>query len=608
MAMEDPRVLLPINMSFNPFRSTSHHASKHQSDDPENDDWHTNHDTSSSIHNHENNNIPPPSYRSSTALSWIQSWTTSSLSITKTTSSSSPQQRRASSSAIIIQDDELTTTTTHSSSIPSVHKSPAKSMTMHRGMGTSPKSEEYQTTCQTIDNTEVHNNNSIPPLPLHIKPGEVSGGRKNGSDSDTSIEDGEEDRTNNDIDSLHELPPYPQPRTAAPRTQTIDATPRTNKPLLEDFPPPKHNVTTEINGRTNSGSSSLLQSGNKQQIILKKEETTFPGFALYETAKAQYCQGKYSEAVDTTTECLAFQKLALSAGSATATAAAQAAKEAASNSKESTPISTSVPANPNDTMMTPLDLRSTFVTGAASSMLNVVQSLKTDNSPKMMMGQRKLSQQHPHPMLSNSIATLVSQYPTHPCVAQTLLLRGHVLAELYRYDDDDDLSLLVQAVQHVEMSVAILRKLSITDEELGLPLVYLGNLKTQLGQFNDADMIFKEAVCILKNVQTNVKQSHLYALQTEEDDEVISDCARYLKQITNEISHALYLYGKAYHTQRMHVQAFDCYNQALRLLRKNSVSSAKNRIPEAKNVIRCMKSRCALEKLVSSYWDDVGVV
>jgi len=574
MAMEEPLYMI---MSFNPFRSTSHQHEappptrppQPQRLDTSDDSWHTNAPQQNNNNNQYNNNHnphPPPSYKSSTALSWLQSWATSSST---TTTIQSPQQTSISSSSIIVTHSDGTKHQ-HSTSTPPISQLPPAESIMSRGTGNSnsscsPKSEEY--TKEELEEIDNVIKNTIPPLPLHNRITE---------DGDCSV------------DLHHDLPPYPQPRTA-PRVHTIDSTPRVvNKPLLEDFP--DKSKATKQNSRRKASSS-------PSKIIHPKEETTFPGFTLYQTAKQQYVQGQYSMALDTTTNCLSFQQLALKSGSHAATAAVQQATK----EMDTSPKNTSIP-NPNNNaeMMTPLDMRSHFATSVGSSVLNAVQSLKTADSPN-----RIRHKQYTHSMLSNTISNLISKYPLHPCVAQSLLLRAHVLAAC-SIDIDGDL--LVQSIQHVEMAVAMLRGLNIMDEELARPLVYFAKLKTQLGQYSEADLAYTEAINILQTVRINVKRSHKHAYQTEgEDSEIVAKCEQYLQQINDETAHALYLQGKSYQCQQMYAHAFDCYEQALKLYNKSIVSYKRNSL-KVKCIVRCMRSRSALEKRVSSYWDDANII
>ena len=171
---------------------------------------------------------------------------------------------------------------------------------------------------------------------------------------------------------------------------------------------------------------------------------------------------------------------------------------------------------------------------------------------------------------------------------------------------DGDFSLLLQAIQHVEMSVAIQRKLVISDEEeLATSLILLGNMRARLGHFNEADMAYREGLAILREVRHTAKICHADAVESG-DSETTSDCANYLKRITADIVTALYLHGKSYQCQRMHAEAFECYNKALSL-RKEKFAASRLRLT-TKRIARCMKSKYALERLLSTYWDDRGVI
>jgi len=117
-------------------------------------------------------------------------------------------------------------------------------------------------------------------------------------------------------------------------------------------------------------------------------------------------------------------------------------------------------------------------------------------------------------------------------------------------------------------------------------------------------MAYKEAIFILIEVRNSVKHDHSEAVRTSNTD-VARACARYLRRITRDIAAALYLHGKSYHRQRLHVDAFDCYNNALLLLKDIGMKKEDGIV---KCIVRCMKSRGALEKLVGGYWDDSCVV
>jgi len=443
----------------------------------------------------------------------------------------------------------------------------------------------------------------------------------------------------NDVNTLdNSLPPYPYPKLKkAPQKQMISparansqlleefpssgakesaasiASTRTGNQLLEEFRKPEAKATTSAiaKDRIKSNSSqthcsTVIQLRHKQIF----EESTFPGFALFQMAKARYSLGRYSQALDITTECLSFQKkcFAGNKGSDGTAAAAVAAAKGVANPKkvEATNNPNSSHAglirrgsgDGNDTM-TALDLRSTFVTGVGSSVLGVVKSLKASSEAVMDGGSSKKGKHSHHPMLSKSVAIMVSQYPSHPCVAHTLLLRGNLLAKCGLREFGED------AIRQVEMAITIQRNLAISDEEeLAAPLLFLANMKTGLGRFEEADVAYREALFILREVRSSVKKDHLKAVRRD-DANVASNCVQYLKRITGEIATALYLRGKSYHRQRMHSEAFGCYNNALIMLKKIGASRGN---PSVERIARCMKKRCAFEKLVSGYWDDSGII
>lgn len=157
------------------------------------------------------------------------------------------------------------------------------------------------------------------------------------------------------------------------------------------------------------------------------------------------------------------------------------------------------------------------------------------------------------------------------------------------------------------MAIAIQRKLCIPDDDdLARALIFLAKLKTELGQYKEADAAYKEAVFIMMDLRSNVKRNHIdLTKKADSIDEGISDCVEYLRTISSEMAHAMYLHGKSYHCQRMHVQAFDCYSHALNVLKECGVGKDSKRI---KRIVKCMKNKYSLEKLVTTYWDDMSVV
>jgi tetratricopeptide (TPR) repeat protein len=381
---------------------------------------------------------------------------------------------------------------------------------------------------------------------------------------------------------LHDVPLPPYVDTSVLRTERVSkSASHKAAPLLEEFP-----ISTPAVVDAKSASD-VPQSPSPQRSI-DEEVVSFPGFALYERARAQYSQGLYSQALDTTTECLAFQKSFLNERNA-----AQGSSSGAVAS-----VNSAVgPIHPTaSTGTVPYVVRSSFVTHVGSSVLGAVLSLKPD-SP------RELRPNDIHPMLSNSIAAMISQYPAHHCIVQTLLLRGRVLAACGLDECDNDLSLIVQAARNVEMAVAIQRKLTI-DEELAAPLVFLGILKTRVGRFDEAEVAYREAVDILSDIRSNAKSTKLEALRSE-DAELVSECAIRCTVVTRGMARAFYLRGKAHHCQQKFIPAFQYYNKALNLSRRTGPSPGEHGV---RNITRYMKNSYALEKLVSLHWDDTGAV
>mmetsp|Transcript_25074 Transcript_25074/g.50154 ORF Transcript_25074/g.50154 Transcript_25074/m.50154 type:complete len:911 (+) Transcript_25074:125-2857(+) len=488
------------------------------------------------------------------------------------------------------------------------------------------------------------------------------------------------------------------------------------------------------------------QTNHKQHHHPKESNTTFPGFALFEMAKVQYCLGKYSKALDTTTECLAFQKLALErmennssgtgkigsdtfsaisngfAGGGSAHGAnsgisgvhASASAYVSANGSASGGMPhpdnrycSTITANPNhhpsnnisslggtNAKVTTTIGRDISHDGFGSSVRNlgmgVVRSLKgsgsgsfygsagsssiaagnsangtagsvggTGNSanvgtvvggargtsslpmvsraplPSVTINKNesdiRINHPLPHSIMANTTTMMISHYPTHSCIAQTLLLRGRVLAECGLYgchDEDEDSSgsnsggnggsggtdflLLLQAIRHVEMAVAIQRRITIesnADEDLNrwkltTPLVFLGIMRAQLANFEEADMAYEEALSILRSVKEREKEN-LSAAKRRGDDELVKECESCIRQINSEIAHVLCLLGRSHHCRRSYEKAFDCYNRGLRL-HKRLGSTKKN--GSVRGIRRCMKDRGALEKLVSGYWDDRSTI
>ena len=591
MSMVD---LMHMNMSSNPFLSSPSQPPQQTRDDAHSnsDSWHTPH--VSINHNNQmngNHSSSPPHRATAYGMSWFSSWTTTSAKTYSTSPKHKTVTASGASSSIAMHDDHAAD---NLASVPSLPLSPqtsaATSIQIDRGMAISPKSEELRQTLVTHE--------SMPPshyLQKRLGRPVASGGCMpvaNPNNSRISPLWTSSSRiekpiiaNDNQIDKFH-LPPYPD--LPVPKTEKNDSASRNDVPLLEKFPSSQPAVV-------DSKSTSDVQYPPPQRNI-KGEWTTFPGFALFQTANAHYCHGRYSQALDTTTECLAFQKSFLNEheGGSRNSMVALAAANTTTDPNHATGTVPSIINGANATsIMTHIDLRSAFVASVGSSVLGAVLSLKPE-SPK---------EHRPHPMLSNSIAIMISQYPAHHCVVQTLLLRGHVLAACGLDGYDNDLSLIVQAARNVEMAVAIQRKLTI-DEELATPLVFLGIMKARLGRFNEAEIAYREAVGILSNIRSNAKNGQLEA-QKSEDAELVSDCAMRRKMASRGIAHASYLRGKAYHSQQKFIHAFYYYNKALILMKKTGPSRDGFGV---KNIARCMKKSSALEKLVSGYWDDKGAV
>jgi len=359
------------------------------------------------------------------------------------------------------------------------------------------------------------------------------------------------------------LPPYPSPKTKQTKVMvqlhndtmkicTRKEERRSKELLLENFP--EINAKNRIKRQISKESYTL---SHLKQIEL--EEATFPGYLLYQRAKMHHALGNNSQAIDATTECLAYQQRALQPNFNDGDILNRSAPL---NNIDSTLDKINGDASGVDSSslsMTPLDLRSTYLAGVGSSVLGVVSSLKggdTKNYPLM----------------------------PHPCTVQTLLLRGHLMHA--------DESLLIEAAKVVEMAVALQRKIGVV-EDLIYPLKFLGKLKTQLRQFEAADLAYREALLIF----FRVKQDHT---EVQESSERVT---KFLVGVTNEIALTLHQWGKSFHGRKSYTMAFHCYNRALRLL--NSSLRKKNRIGCRRKTVKSMSSRRALYSLVmDEYWES----
>jgi tetratricopeptide (TPR) repeat protein len=533
--MEDSSaVLIQIQniMPFNPFKTNpthkkSSHHHHHQNESSDNDSWH---------------DSQPHSAPSSGPLSWFSSGWSASTTVASTNNNT-------------MKINDATNNTL---------VSPARSMIMLRATHSN---EEF-------DNTHLTQNNGS---------------------TNTNVSHG----------GSNYLPPYPQPtsqRHSMTPIQSEDAktenekklvvdfpTQKANNTLLEDFPSKQTYNKSEVAEVADNNAATARRIASSYNKTVGELDEAYPGFAMYQTARFQYCLGKYSEALDTTTECLAFQKVALASSSPNRTSPTLGPQT----------VPAAHAANTNNDNMTALDLRSTFVAGVGNSVRNLMTSTTAQ--------QKQTSS--PHPMLSNSMATMIAQYPMHPCIAQTLLLRGRVLADCGLYglrdgngDDDDavgdtDFSLLLQAIRNVEISVAILRKLD-QEYDIATSLTFLGTLRTLLGHYDEADRAYEEALSTFRGLRLAAKYDQKHAI----DEKMATICVQSIQKITSGIANVLYLRGKLYHCQKMHQEAFECYHKAFILSRKYNRANRQNEC--VKKIARCMKSRSALEKLVSAHIDD----
>ena len=536
-------------MTFNPFKSTSSSKTSHQQQQhvSENDSWHS----------------QPQSVPSTGPLAWLSSgWTPTT---TLPPPQSTPTDHRRTNASPVSPVSVCTAT------------APASPMVMLRA-------SHSEGDMKATTNANI-----------------VSNERTNGSYH-------VEDRTNVKNEVGDDLPSYPEPRIYQQQRQQYMNTQSndTNEKLLEDFPP-KANRTLIEEFPTKHNQKKTIDTINNTAAARKRTkpcigelEEAYPGFALYQTARVQYCLGKYNEALDTTTECLAFQKLALG----TSSASTISPKRRSQSMKSANSIRAKDDTSNND--MTALDLRSTFVSGVGRSMLGVVQSMKTSStSDNGERAQKQLQpQSSPHPMLSNSMATMIAQYPLHPCIAQTLVLRGRVLADCGLYglecDDDTDFSLLLQAIRNVEMAVAILRKID-QEYDLATSLALLGRLRTLLCHFDEADRAYEEAISLFRVLRLAAKHDQLQAI----DEETATLCDQSIKRINDEAANVFYFRGKLYQRSGMHEEAFRWYQKSIAFRKRNGASRQDGCV---RRVVQCMKNGSAIERIVSAYIDDRSVV
>ena len=403
-----------------------------------------------------------------------------------------------------------------------------------------------------------------------------------------------------------ELPSYPKPKRYRQQHQNHisvkaellveDFRPKENRTLIMEFP----NIAKTTNGGTTMNSSPVVER-NKRRPFMKESEESYPGFALYQSARASYCLGKYNEALETTTQCLAVQKQAM---------ANSRAQTITSPKIRSQVIMTTQQTRSNDrdvkVSMTALDLRSNFVSEVGRSMRGVVQSIKTSSAVTNGSNSNKQHEKLPsRPLLTKlEMTPVVSRYPLSLCIARTLLLRGKILAECGLYGLEGggktDYLLLIQAIRNIEMSVAILRKID-QEYELATSLTLLGTLMTLSERFDEADRAFEESLSIFRALRLASKYDQSHAV----DEDVIAVCRQALKKINEGIINVLYHRGKLYQCRRMHNAAFRNYRKALTL---STCNGAKRHDGCVERIVRCMKSRSAIERIVSAYIDDQSVV
>jgi hypothetical protein len=604
--MIEPTVLVHMNKSFNPFRSV-HNAQSPASApvrpapeqrDSHNDSWHTN-PPFISIPPHISNNFNLESSSTDTtplSHSWFSGWTSSKSKSPKSMKRSVP------TNVAIPEDGHVNGNSTSSShtavtlsQLPLSSQLAPAILTMNRGTTISPRHEENasQISLSSPQNgfgtlaTVTGRCMTIPP----------HGARFPSSHSTISLQI----QTSNDGNETEieiNLPPYPD--LGDPHSHTTAPPPRadTKKVPSEDLAS-SPSTTVASTPRIEPSLRPSKKITVTPDPMAEIEEITFPGFALLQMATAQYCQGRYSQALDTTTECLAYQKSyfshegSISGGGTTPVSSKRMINSTIESASTST-VGKFLGTINGSNAVTPFDSRSSLAAQIGSSVLGVVRGLKSEIPIKEQQATR-----HQHPMLSNTVSAMILQYPTKPCVVKTLLLRGHVLVACGLHELYDDRSLIGQATKNVEMAVAIQRKLSI-DRELATSLIFLGVLKSRMGQFYEADIAYSEATSILREVRIIAK-----ANLSETSKGECSKESNLCKTLDDDITRVLYLHGKSLHCQRMYVQAFHNYNRAFKLC-KRSRSSRKT--ANVKNIVRCMKKSCAMEKLVSAYWDDATVI
>ncbi len=613
--MIEPTVLVHMNKSFNPFRSVHNAQSpasaparpaapeqRQEQDDSQKDSWHTN-PPYISIRPHTSNDFNPESSltdKPPVTYSWFSGWTSSKSKSPKSMKRSVP------ASVATAEDGHVTENSTsilHSavtlSKLPLSSQLAPSILTMNRGTTISPRQEANAPKISLSSPQDGFGTlAAVTGGCIAIPP---NGSRFPSSHNTISLQI---QKSNDGNETQIEIKPPPYPDLGHLHSHTTVSPPRTgNKLPVEDLPSSSSVIAISEKSIPVASTPRRESSLRHSKITVTpdpmadKEEITFPGFALLQMATAQYCQGRYSQALDTTTKCLAYQKSYFSHEGSIGGGGNTPVSSKRMTNATIEPVSTSTVWKILGTVngsnaVTPFDSRSSFAAQIGSSVLGVVRGLKSELPSREQQAARQ------HPMLSNTVSAMISQYPTKPCVVKTLLLRGHVLVACGLHESHDN-RLIGQATKNVEMAVAIQRKLAM-DRELATSLIFLGVLKSRMGLFDEANTAYNEATSILREVRLIAK--------TNRPETPEGACSKEINPCTtldDEITHSLYLHGKSLHCQRMYVQAFHNYNRAFKLC-KRSRSSQKS--ANVKNIVRCMKKSCAMEKLVSAYWDDATVI
>lgn len=409
--------------------------------------------------------------------------------------------------------------------------SPAKNLAMNRGVSPSSREEHRDVLSIPSDKIEILQRNFL-----------------------QVTENAERKRTNDrdrgDRDTLQEsLPPYPE-RSTPPRETTTALSKQSSSSLLQEFPKRK---------LSKRPAKSYTSSRKKQ--IEAKNEATFPGFALHQQAIMCHTLGDHSKALDITTECLAFQRRALEP-----------------NLGDVEPDGSFIG---DDEIATPLDLRSTYLAGVGSSVRGVVQSFRSNNVADEVH------------LIPTSAETMAAEYPVHPCIVETLLLRGRMMHACFKRGGDA--SLLLEAGRTVEMALALQRKIGVF-EDLATPLVLLGNLQTELKRFEEADLAYREALLIFSEMKDGVEQDCIDADQDE------NDYHGFLSEVLDCMVTTLHLRGESLVCGGCYKEAFVCWNKALRLVKCQKLRNTSKR-----RILAAMKHKRALDSLVNRYWENAVI-